>query len=122
MRLKQVLINLLSNAIKYNRPGGWVQIEAPDCAQGLCRLTVSDTGIGLTPEQQDAIFERFSRVADNRHQIEGAGVGLTITRKLVDGMGGEIGVRSRAGVGSSFWIDMPAVGTERSAHPVAVSS
>ena len=122
MRLKQVLINLLSNAIKYNRPGGWVRIEAPDCTQGLCRLTVSDTGIGLTPEQQDAIFDRFSRVADNRHQIEGVGVGLTITRKLVHGMGGEIGVRSRVGVGSSFWVDLPAIGTERSAHPVAASS
>ena len=122
MRLKQVMINLLSNAIKYNRPGGWVEIKAPDCTREICRLTVSDTGVGLTPEQQEAIFDRFIRVADNRHQIEGTGVGLAITRKLVHGMGGEIGVRSRVGVGSSFWIDLPAVKSESPANKVAASS
>jgi len=122
MRLKQVMINLLSNAIKYNRPGGWVEIKAPDCTGEICRLTVSDTGVGLTPEQQEAIFDHFTRVADNRQQIEGTGVGLAITRKLVHGMGGEIGVRSRVGVGSSFWIDLPAVKSDRPANQVAATS
>lgn len=122
MRLKQVVINLLSNAIKYNRPGGQVVIENPDCARGLCRLVVTDTGIGLTPEQQDRVFDRFSRVADEKADIEGAGIGLAVTQKLVHGMGGEIGVRSQPGVGSSFWVDLPGVADDSAARRVAVSS
>jgi PAS domain S-box-containing protein len=122
MRLKQVLINLLSNAVKYNRPGGEVVIERLRCTRGACRLTVADTGIGMTAQQQEAIFDRFSRVADKKTEIEGAGIGLAITRKLVHGMGGEIGVNSRTGVGSRFWIELPGLADDGSTQPVAVSS
>jgi len=122
MRLKQVLINLLSNAIKYNRPGGRVVVEMPDCTRGPCRLTVADTGVGLTPEQQEVVFDRFGRVAANRREIEGTGVGLAITQKLVHAMGGEIGVRSRVGVGSSFWVDLPSVAADSPLQQVAVTS
>ena len=122
MRLKQVVINLLSNAIKYNRPGGQVVIENPDCTGGICRLVVSDTGIGLTADQQEQVFDRFSRVADKKADIEGAGIGLAVTRKLVHGMGGEIGVQSRQGVGSSFWVDLPSVLDDKPVRQVAASS
>lgn len=122
MRLKQVVINLLSNAIKYNRPGGRVVIESPDCSARQCRLVVKDTGIGLTPAQQEKVFDRFSRVADKKADIEGAGIGLAVTQKLVHGMGGEIGVRSKPGVGSSFWVDLPAVVDDSPARRVALSS
>ena len=122
MRLKQVVINLLSNAIKYNRTGGQVVIENPDCIGGLCRLVVADTGIGLTPDQQEQVFDRFSRVSDKKSDIEGSGIGLAVTRKLVHGMGGEIGVKSRQGVGSSFWVDLPSVLDDRPARQAAASS
>jgi PAS domain S-box-containing protein len=122
MRLKQVVINLLSNAIKYNRPGGRVVIQTPNCTRGLCRLMVKDTGIGLTPEQQPRVFERFSRVADRKADIEGSGIGLAVTKKLVQGMGGEIGVLSQPGVGSSFWVDLPGVVDDKPVRQVAISS
>jgi signal transduction histidine kinase len=122
MRLKQVIINLLSNAIKYNRPGGRVVIENPDCTGGICRLVVTDTGIGLTADQQEQVFDRFSRVADKKADIEGAGIGLAVTQKLVHGMGGEIGVQSRQGVGSSFWVDLPSVLDDKPVRRVAASS
>ena len=122
VRLKQVLINLLSNAVKYNRPGGQVVIEPLRCSGGVCTITVTDTGIGLTGDQQRAVFERFSRVADKKAEIEGAGIGLAITQKLVHGMGGEIGVRSQTGVGSSFWVELPGPAGQGSEQPLAASS
>ncbi len=122
VRVKQVLLNLLSNAIKYNRPGGRVSLVAPETRDGQFRLAVEDTGDGLTPEQIDTIFTPFVRVADNKAEIEGTGIGLTITQRLLEMMGGRIGVESRPGEGSLFWFELPlAGGTGQGLAQVAVT-
>lgn len=106
MRLKQALLNLLSNAVKYNRPGGQVHIDAA-AVEGGWRLDISDTGIGMTPEQLAVLFQPFTRfVGDD--QREGSGIGLAITRRLVEAMGGFMEVRSTLGVGSVFSVTLPA--------------
>ncbi len=106
-RLKQVLVNLLTNAIKYNRPGGSVRLDvAPDA--GRVRIRVSDDGIGMTSEQQADAFEPFNRAGAERDGIEGTGIGLTIVKALVEGMGGRIHVRSAPGVGSVFEVCLDA--------------
>jgi len=106
-RLKQVLVNLLTNAIKYNRPGGSVRLEvSPDGGQVLIR--VSDDGVGMTSEQQQHAFEPFNRAGAERAGIEGTGIGLTIVKALVEGMGGRIDVRSTCGVGSTFEVRLDA--------------
>jgi len=106
-RLKQVLVNLLTNAIKYNRPGGSVRLEAhPEGAEVLIR--VSDDGVGMTSEQQAHAFEPFNRAGAERAGIEGTGIGLTIVKALVEGMGGRIGVHSTRGVGSVFEVRLDA--------------
>ena len=106
-RLKQVLVNLLTNAIKYNRPGGSVRLDvSPEAGRVLIR--VSDDGLGMTPEQQDHAFEPFNRGGAEREGIEGTGIGLTIVKALVEGMGGHVAVRSARGVGSVFEVVLDA--------------
>ncbi len=106
-RLKQVLVNLLSNAIKYNRPGGSVHLDvAPSAGHVLIR--VSDDGIGMTSEQQADAFEPFNRAGAEREGIEGTGIGLTIVKALVEGMGGRISVHSARDVGSVFEVCLDA--------------
>jgi len=106
-RLKQVLVNLLTNAIKYNRPGGSVRLDvSPDGGQVLMR--VSDDGVGMTSEQQQHAFEPFNRAGAERAGIEGTGIGLTIVKALVEGMGGRIDVSSTRGVGSTFEVRLDA--------------
>ena len=100
-RLRQVLLNLLTNAIKYNRAGGQVSVEArPDGDR--VRVRVSDNGRGMTPEQVSQLFEPFNRLGMESEGIEGSGIGLTIARALVEGMGGRIEVSSEAGRGTRF--------------------
>ncbi len=109
-RLKQVILNLLSNAIKYNRDNGAVVL---DCAvvndaagNARVRLAVQDTGMGLRPDQLDALFQPFNRLGQENGSEEGTGIGLVVTRRLVELMGGTISVTSSAGVGSVFSIEL----------------
>jgi signal transduction histidine kinase/ActR/RegA family two-component response regulator len=104
-RLKQVLLNLLSNAIKYNRDNGAVVV---DCARHAprVRLSVHDTGMGMQPDQLQALFQAFNRLGRELGAEEGTGIGLVVTKGLVEMMGGEIGVQSTPGVGSVFWIEL----------------
>lgn len=106
-RLRQVLVNLLSNAVKYNRRGGRVMVAwAMD--GGRCRIDVSDTGVGLDEVQRAHLFEPFNRLGAERGQVEGAGIGLVITRRLLQLMQGELQVRSTPGQGSCFSVLLPA--------------
>jgi len=107
-RLKQVLLNLLSNAVKYNRERGAVALDCSVLGSGRIRIAVHDTGPGLRPEQIAALFEPFNRLGQEASSTQGSGIGLVITRRLVELMGGEIGVDSSAGAGSVFWVELPS--------------
>lgn len=109
VRLKQVLLNLLSNAIKYNRPHGTVRLSVTASKPGYLRLAVADTGLGIASKRITELFQPFNRLGAEASEIEGTGIGLTITRRLVEMMGGEISVESTLGVGSTFWVNL-AVG------------
>ncbi|MDY6991412.1 MAG: response regulator [Pseudomonadota bacterium] len=105
-RLKQVIINLLSNAVKYNREAGQVTIQLLQPQAHTIRLEVADTGIGLTAEQKAKVFDPFTRLSGT-NVIEGTGIGLTITKHLLEIMDGHIGVDSEIDVGSTFWLELP---------------
>ena len=104
-RLKQVLVNLLSNAIKYNREHGAVTLECQAPRAGRVRICVRDTGAGLSPVQLEAIFQSFNRLGREGSNEEGTGLGLALSKRLVEAMQAEIGVDSMVGVGSTFWIE-----------------
>ena len=106
-RLGQVVTNLLSNAVKYNRPQGWVAVRVRQAEERVW-LEVQDSGIGLSAEQQAALFQPFRRLAARRGEIEGSGLGLVIARHLVEAMGGQLQVRSEAGQGSCFSVLLQA--------------
>ncbi|MDO9272466.1 MAG: PAS domain S-box protein, partial [Rugosibacter sp.] len=105
-RLKQVLINLLSNAIKYNTVGGSVVVCCIESTPGRIRICVEDTGEGLPPEQLAQLFQPFNRLGKETSTEEGTGIGLVVTKRLVELMGGGIGVESTVGKGSVFWIEL----------------
>ena len=106
IRVKQVLINLLSNAIKYNRENGTVIVICFEDSPGLMRICVQDTGEGLSPEKIAQLFQPFNRLGQEVNAEEGTGIGLVMTKKLVELMGGNIGLESHEGKGSTFWIDL----------------
>lgn len=108
MRLKQILLNLISNGVKYNQPGGGVRVGCTaDTDTRRLRLTVRDTGKGISSENLARLFAPFERLGAERGVIQGTGIGLVICRHLARMMGGEIGVASEIGVGSAFWIELP---------------
>ena len=106
-RLRQVLLNLLSNAIKYNRLGGRVDVRYRRPAPGRLRLTVSDTGLGLSPDQIDRLFQPFERLGREESDVQGSGIGLALSKQLAELMHCTLGAASVQGLGASFWIDMP---------------
>jgi signal transduction histidine kinase/AmiR/NasT family two-component response regulator len=105
-RLKQVLINLLFNAVKYNRPGGTVTVECALKTPDLIRISVRDSGAGLSAEQVAQLFQPFNRLGKEASAEEGTGIGLVVSKRLVDLMGGAIGADSTVGVGTVFWIEL----------------
>ncbi len=105
-RVKQVLINLLYNAIKYNKPEGTVAVECALAAPDSVRISVRDTGAGLTPEQLAHLFQPFNRLGQETSGEEGTGIGLVVSKRLVELMGGSIGAESTVGTGSVFWIEL----------------
>jgi PAS domain S-box-containing protein len=107
-RLKQVLINLLSNAIKYNRPNGTVVVDCATSSPGRIRVSVRDTGPGLAPDKLMQLFQPFNRLGREASAEEGTGIGLVMSKRLVELMGGSIGVESTVGLGSIFWFDLDA--------------
>ena len=104
-RLRQAILNLLSNAIKYNRPGGEVRLSA-EVTDDTLRIHVADTGAGLTDEQLRRLFVPFDRLGAEQTSIEGAGLGLVVSQRLIELMGGELSARSELGVGSTFTIEL----------------
>ena len=107
MRFRQILLNLLSNAVKYNRDGGEIHLAVHHDGPGQVRFSVADTGSGIAPDQRDEIFQPFSRLGAETTEIEGTGIGLTISRSLAELMGGNLDFESEVGKGSKFWIDLP---------------
>jgi CheY-like chemotaxis protein/anti-sigma regulatory factor (Ser/Thr protein kinase) len=120
-RLRQVLLNLLSNAIKYNRRGGSVRVELRAHGTERLRILVIDTGVGIAPERQSELFLPFSRLGIEGGNIEGSGIGLNITRRLAEMMGGSVDVQSVPGEGSTFWIELTCDTVPEYYEPQAVS-
>ena len=105
-RLIQVLLNLMTNAVKYNRKGGQVTLSCELIPEQMLRISVVDNGIGIPLEQQDALFSPFERLGHELGQIDGSGIGLSITKQIVEMLGGHIGFESEHEKGSTFWVEI----------------
>ncbi|MEA3138636.1 MAG: hypothetical protein QOK23_805 [Gammaproteobacteria bacterium] len=126
-RLKQVLINLLFNAIKYNRPRGAVTVECTVHASKTIRISIRDTGEGLAADQLAQLFQPFNRLGKEASVEEGTGIGLVVSKRLMDMMEGSIGADSVVGTGSVFWIELalttpPILAIAENARPTAAST
>ncbi|MDQ3621355.1 MAG: PAS domain S-box protein [Verrucomicrobiota bacterium] len=132
-RFKQVMLNLLSNAVKYNRESGRVTVSCEESGVGSgpaeqldgrglqVRIKIADTGYGIAPDDLPRLFDAFQRVAAEQSSVEGTGLGLALSKRLIDVMGGAIGAESTVGKGSVFWVELPMVesppeGGELAAH------
>ena len=106
IRFKQVMLNQLSNAVKYNRDEGRVDLCCEIISEQRLRISVTDTGVGIDASQQKHLFIPFDRAGAENSAVEGVGIGLVITKRLIELMGGEVGFQSRKGEGSTFWVDV----------------
>ncbi|MDR7268870.1 PAS domain S-box-containing protein [Pelomonas saccharophila] len=120
-RVTQILTNLLSNAVKYNRPGGSVSIEAASPEPGWIEIAVRDTGLGLTPEQHAALFQPFNRLGRERSGLPGTGIGLVISQRLAEMMGGSLRAEPVDGPGACFVLRLPASGAAEALPQQAAS-
>ncbi len=107
-KVKQVLLNLLSNALKFTPEGGRIAVRAA-VRGGMAEVAVSDTGVGIAREEQDAVFEEFRQVGASAKRVEGTGLGLALARKFIELHGGRIGVESELGAGSTFTFTIPVM-------------
>jgi CheY-like chemotaxis protein len=121
VRLKQALLNLLSNAIKYNVRGGKVTMETHQIGDGTLGISVKDTGIGIAASQMEELFEPFKRLGAESTEIEGTGIGLALTRHIVEIMGGSVTAASEVGVGSTFTVELPMTSLHMDVEPYAAS-
>ena len=121
-RFKQVILNLLSNAIKYNNDGGKVSFGCVEQPDGIVRIFVSDTGPGIPDEMIPDLFVPFERLHYSQSEIEGTGIGLTISKRLVEVMGGTIGCDSKVGEGTTFWLEFPKVDADVPVNNIPVDA
>ncbi|TMK96704.1 MAG: response regulator [Actinobacteria bacterium] len=105
-RLKQVFLNLLSNGVKYNRPGGCLTVRCTEIHESRLRIEVSDQGAGIAPEMMSRLFMPFERLGAEATEVEGTGLGLALSKGLVEAMGGTLGVESALGTGSTFFVEL----------------
>jgi signal transduction histidine kinase len=105
-KVRQIVLNLLSNAIKFTPEGGRIEIAAAP-RDGFAEISVSDTGVGIAPEDQEAVFEEFRQVGTAAKKVDGTGLGLALCRKFAELHGGRIWVKSELGVGSTFTFSLP---------------
>ena len=112
-RLNQILLNLLSNAVKYNRAGGRITVSFEQLAADRIRIAVTDTGVGISPENLALLFQPFERLGAEQTKVEGTGLGLALSRGLAVAMGGSLGVTSELGRGSTFWIELALTAAPR---------
>jgi signal transduction histidine kinase len=109
--ISQVIVNLLSNAVKYTPSGGTVKVDTQiDENEGLARVSITDTGVGIAPEEVDHVFDKFYRVSANKKQAKGTGLGLNLVKQIVEKLhGGRVFVSSEVGKGSTFGFELPLV-------------
>lgn len=106
-RFTQVLLNLVTNAVKYTPEGGSVTVSCASSGNGALRIAIRDTGPGITAEKLARLFTPFDRLGAEQSAVEGTGLGLALCHRLIEAMGGSIGVNSTIGEGSTFWVDLP---------------
>jgi len=115
LRSKQTILNLLSNAVKYNHADGSVHIQVEERQNGALRINVANTGEGIPPEKQAQLFQPFNRLGAEMTEVEGTGIGLVLSKKLIEAMGGAIGYKNTDKEGNLFWIEFP-IATNETIH------